>query len=153
MMNFIAQDPTRVDPNYPMDLHLVFFMSAGYRLHGRLFVASGQGPHPNVILLHGFPGEELNFDIAHALQKAGYNTLIFHYRGCWGSEGDWSWANTLEDTEAAIDFLSESNSKLDYRINSNDIVLAGHSLGGFSALMTSIKNPIINRVASSGAQQ
>jgi hypothetical protein len=34
--------------------------------------------------LHGFPGNERNFDVAQALRRAGYAALVFHYRGSWG---------------------------------------------------------------------
>ena len=39
-----------------------------------------------VLLLHGFPGNEKNLDLAQDLRADGFNVLFFHYRGAWGSE-------------------------------------------------------------------
>ena len=66
----------------------VVITSAGSKLLGALYCAAGAGPHPTALVLHGIPGLEKNTDIAYALRDAGWNALVFHYRGCWGSEGD-----------------------------------------------------------------
>ena len=50
-------------------------------LAGMMLGANGQGPHPTIVLLHGFPGNEKNLDLAQSLRRAGYNVLFFHYRG------------------------------------------------------------------------
>ena len=50
----------RLDPAYPPALKEVHFESHGDRLNGIVYVANGPGPHPTVILLHGFPGNEKN---------------------------------------------------------------------------------------------
>lgn len=76
--------------------------SAGVLLLGVLFPATGPGPHPTVVMLHGFPGTENNFDLAHALRRSGRNVLTFHYRGAWGSPGRFTFSNALEDAEAAL---------------------------------------------------
>jgi hypothetical protein len=39
------------------------------------------------LLLHGCPGLQQNGDLAVALRDRGWNALIFHYRGSWGSGG------------------------------------------------------------------
>ena len=69
-----------------------------------LFVAAGKGPHPTVILMHGLPGNERNLDLAQAIRRAGWDVLTFTYRGAWGSPGDFSIANSMEDTAAALEF-------------------------------------------------
>ena len=38
--------------------------SHGGLLNAFVYVASGPGPHPMVVLLHGFPGNERNLDLA-----------------------------------------------------------------------------------------
>ena len=55
-----------------------------------------------VVLLHGFPGEERNLDLAHALGRSGWSVLFFHYRGAWGSEGAFSFRNVIGDVKAAV---------------------------------------------------
>ena len=71
----------------PASTPAVTFSSGGETLPGVLHVPAGPGPHPVVVLLHGFPGNERNFDLAQSLRRAGYATLVFHYRGAWGSPG------------------------------------------------------------------
>ena len=58
-----------------------------------------------VLLLHGFPGNERNLDLAQALRRAGWTVVFFHYRGAWGSGGDFSFAHVLEDVARMLDEL------------------------------------------------
>lgn len=46
------------DADYPPALVDMNFQSHGKRLNGLVYVADGPGPHPTVLLLHGFPGNE-----------------------------------------------------------------------------------------------
>ena len=59
-------------------------------LHRLGFRAPGPGPHPVVLLLHGFPGNERNLDLAQTIRRAGWDVLFFDYRGSWGTPGDFS---------------------------------------------------------------
>ena len=79
--------PPTLDRAYPATMASITFTSSGAQLIGNMLIAPGPGPHPTVLLLHGFPGNENNFDLAHVLRRAGWNVLIFHYRGAWGSQG------------------------------------------------------------------
>ena len=58
--------------------------SHGMRMPGLAYLAAGNGPHPTVLLLHGYPGNEKNLDVAQALRRLGWNVVFFHYRGAWG---------------------------------------------------------------------
>ena len=62
-------------------------------------------PHPTVLLLHGFPGYEQNMDLAQAIRRAGWNVFTFHYRGAWGSHGDFSFTHASEDCAAMLAYL------------------------------------------------
>jgi pimeloyl-ACP methyl ester carboxylesterase len=117
--------------------------SGGHQLPGVLHLPAGDGPHPAVLLLHGFPGWERNFDLAHVLRRAGYATLVFHYRGSWGAGGTWSWTHVLEDSAAAVGQL-----RADPRIDAERLAVIGHSMGGFAALHTVAADPTISAVAS-----
>src|SRR5689334_15673236 len=81
----VTNDPTQVDSSYPPGTEELAFLSHGARLNGFFYLAAGRGPHPTAILLHGFPGNERNLDLAQALRRAGMNVLFFSYRGAWGS--------------------------------------------------------------------
>jgi len=143
----VTQDQPN-DPNYPASMHPVMFESGGCKILGTMFNASGEGAHPVIILLHGFPGNEVNYDLAHTLRRQGFNILVFHYSGCWGSEGDYSWKNLAEDTQAAINFIKSDKTAKNFRIDRERIILAGHSMGGFAALYCSIFHDEIKNVIS-----
>ena len=93
------------DTEFPPALNELNFQSHGKRLNGLIYLAEGPGPHPTVLLLHGFPGNEKNLDLAQDLRADGFNVLFFHYRGAWGSEGTFSFTHVIEDVAAATAFL------------------------------------------------
>jgi pimeloyl-ACP methyl ester carboxylesterase len=64
-------------------------------MNALVYVAAGAGPHPAVILLHGFPGNERNLDLAQDMRRAGWDVLYFNYRGSWGTLGDFSFAHGI----------------------------------------------------------
>ena len=121
--------------------------SHGSQLNAFVYVAAGAGPHPTVILLHGFPGNERNLDLAQAIRRAGWNVLYFDYRGSWGSPGDFSLAHSLEDTAAAIAYLRDPANAARLRSDPANIVLIGHSMGGFMARFTAAHDPAIRAAA------
>jgi pimeloyl-ACP methyl ester carboxylesterase len=105
----------------------------GDAMNALIYLASGAGPHPTLLLLHGFPGNEQNLDLAQAARRAGWNVLTMHYRGSWGSPGNFSFASAAEDTHAALAYLRSPAVVAKYRIDPTRIALAGHSMGGFMA--------------------
>jgi len=107
--------------------------SHGAKLYSVIYIASGADPHPTVLLLHGFPGNEKNLDLAYTIRRAGWNVLVPFYRGAWGSGGTFSFTHALEDAQASIDFLRQSENVKKFQIDPNHIVLIGHSMGGFVA--------------------
>lgn len=132
----------------------VRFDSAGVPLLGVLHVPAGPGPHPVVVLLHGFPGNERNFDLAHALRRAGYAALVFHYRGSWGVGGSYSWGNVLADAARSVPAVRELAAlprAAGYALDPDRVAVAGHSLGGFAALMTAAHDPSVRAVVSAAA--
>lgn len=126
----------------------VTFNSGGVTLGGVLHRPGGPGPHPIVVLLHGFPGNERNFDVAHTLGRAGYATVVFHYRGSWGMAGTWSWAHALADAAAVADAVREPEFATPHSLDPTRLALIGHSLGGFAALRTAAADADVAAVAS-----
>ncbi len=137
----VTQDPKTVDPKFPAAMAEIAVLSHGSKLNGILYLAQGQGPHPTVVLLHGFPGNEKNLDLAQAMRRAGFNVCFFHYRGSWGSEGDFSFSHGLEDVATVVKFLREEKNAARYRIDARRISLVGHSMGGFLALKATALDP------------
>jgi pimeloyl-ACP methyl ester carboxylesterase len=143
----VAEDPPTGDVQYATANRTVAIASGGVRMNGVLFVAQGAGPHRNVILLHGFPGNERNLDLAQAMRRAGWNVLTFQYRGAWGSEGSFSFTGVVDDVSAAIAFLRGPEGVAG-RGDPGQIVLVGHSMGGWAALMSATRDPNVRAVAS-----
>ena len=98
----VISDP-RPDPAYPATMASPDIPSHGAKMYSVIFIASGAGPHPTVLMLHGFPGNEKNLDLAYFIRRAGWNVLVPFYRGAWGSGGSFSFNHTLEDAQASID--------------------------------------------------
>jgi pimeloyl-ACP methyl ester carboxylesterase len=120
--------------------------SQGANLNGIIYVSHGPGPHPTAILLHGYPGNERNLDLAQAIRRSGWNVLFFHYRGAWGSKGVFSLDHALEDVGVAIDFLALPESQHNYRVDPGRIALVGHSMGGYMAMMAGSQRARIRRI-------
>ena len=101
------------------------------------------GPHPVVILLHGFPGNEKNLDLAQDIRRAGWNVLYFNYRGSWGTLGNFSFGNSIEDVASAVAYLRQPDNAKRLRLDPARIVLIGHSMGGFMAVEAGVADPTI----------
>src|SRR3989442_4855018 len=108
----------------------------------------GQGPAPHGAVLHGFPGTEKNADLAQVVRRAGVNALIVHYRGAWGSEGNYSLSHVLEDVAATLRWLRQPAVADSYRVNTRRLILVGHSLGGFAALHGAVADSGVRAVAA-----
>jgi pimeloyl-ACP methyl ester carboxylesterase len=124
----------RARQSAPASMHSFQIPSHGALLNAFAYVAAGAGPHPVVVLLHGFPGNERNLDLAQDIRRAGWDVLYFDYRGSWGSTGDFSFSHGIEDTAAAVDYLRSPDMAKILRLDPARIVLIGHSMGGFMAV-------------------
>jgi pimeloyl-ACP methyl ester carboxylesterase len=139
----VTMDPTVRDTVNPPSREELSFTSHGSRLNGLMYTAQGAGPHPTVILLHGYPGVERNLDLAQAMRRAGINVLYFNYRGSWGSSGTFSFANAQEDVQSAIGYVRTPDVALRLRIDPTRIALMGHSMGGWLAFLGAAADPTI----------
>jgi len=138
----LFQDPPR-DSNHPASMFVVHIPTHGTLINGVIYSPPGAGPHPVVILYHGMPGNEQNLDLAQALRRSGWSVLTLHYRGSWGSPGIYSYRHLIEDGQAAVDFVRDRSNDARYFLDPQRIVLAGHSSGGFVAVLTATARPQI----------
>ena len=126
----------------------VYFDSGGFRLLGTLFLARGEEPKPTALILHGIPGIEKNYDLAHTLRDHGWNSLIFHYRGCWGSQGDYVLRTIPDDVRAAVDDLSSGRYPW---VDPERLVVVGHSLGGWAGVLAAAADERVRGLMVYGA--
>jgi len=127
----------------PNSLDGVILHSHGHRLLGSFFRSTLDAPRSTVLLLHGIPGVEKNYDLAYALRGAGWNVLAFHYRGCWGSEGNYSLPGIVDDIAAALDYLSAHPA-----VDTRCLAGVGLSLGGWGVVMAAARDERLRAVVS-----
>jgi len=126
----------------------VTFGSDGHGLVGVLYLARGGAPKPTALLLHGCPGLEQNRDLAAALRDRGWNALVFHYRGCWGSGGRYDLRTIPRDVAAAVDYLRSGEHP---SVDHDRIAVVGHSLGGWAAVLAAAGDQRLRAAAVCGA--
>jgi pimeloyl-ACP methyl ester carboxylesterase len=131
--------PATVSPRARMEvLHVP---SGGVEINALAYTAAGPGPHPTIMICHGWPGNEKNLDLAQALRRAGWNAITFNYRGSWGSPGRFRFAQNPEDARAVLAHLRQPEVAAKLGIDTRRIVLAGHSMGGWVTAMVAADDP------------
>lgn len=133
--------PTRRIWNTPEQLQLTcedvtFNTRDGLRLHGWWVPALGK-PRGTIIHLHG-NAENLTNHVAFSawMPAAGYNLLIFDYRGFGKSQGAPTRAGTIADGYAALDYVLQRPD-----VDRSRVFLYGHSLGGAIATVVAAERP------------
>ena len=139
-LSAVIADPAS-DAAYPAGMSAFVIPAQDGAMNAVMYTASGQGAHPTLLLLHGFPGNEQNLDLAQAARRAGWNVLTLHYRGSWGSPGIFSFGHASEDAFTALQFLQQPSTIAKFRIDTSAIVVAGHSMGGFMAADVAAAEP------------
>ncbi len=124
--------------------NIVFTIPVGDgAMNAMMYTAVGDGPHPTLLLLHGFPGNEQNLDLAQAARRAGWNVLTQHYRGSWGSKGAFSFAGAAEDAHAALAYLKDRANAARLHVDPRRIAIAGHSMGGMMGADAAADDPSV----------
>jgi hypothetical protein len=118
----------------------------GDSIAGYAFIANGEKPKETVIMLHGLPGNDNQFDIAQSIRRTGRNVIHFNYRGSWGSQGDFLYSHSLEDLNEVIKYLSTAENSKRLRIDTNAFVVLGRSYGGGIALIQGSKNKNVTKI-------
>jgi len=131
------------DKNAPAGMNELFIPSGDATVAGLIYRANGVQKHPTLIMLHGYPGNERNLDIAQVVRAHGWNVIYFDYRGSWGSGGQFSFANCVQDVASVVAFCKKYSDSL--RIDTSNIVLFGHSMGGWVCLKALAQSPGIKK--------
>jgi pimeloyl-ACP methyl ester carboxylesterase len=117
------------DKAYPAGSTELFIPSGDALLAGLIYRPNGGEKHPTLLLLHGFPGNERNLDLAQVVRARGWNVIYFNYRGSWGSQGKFSFKHCVEDVGNVVAFCNKFQDSL--KIDTAHIVLFGHSMGAW----------------------
>lgn len=121
----------------------------GRSLHGWWMPATGDGPRPLVVLLHGWGrNAERMLPYVEALAPRGLNLLAFDARhhGLSDADGYASMPKFAEDARAALDFALASG-----RVDPTRLALLGLSVGGSAAILAAARDPRIRAVVTAGA--
>ena len=129
--------------NLKQDAHS-FINSKGIEIHYFFYYYDKSQEDKIVLFLHGIgPGHTAYLAEIEQLCRRGYKVLTFDYTGCGESKGK-RLGSLNEPTRDVIDLLN--NLKLD-----KEIVLVGHSLGGYTALnVINLRKDITKAVILSG---
>lgn len=131
------------DKGAPAGTLELFIPSGGSLMSGFIYKANGAQKHPTVLLLHGYPGNERNLDLAQVIRSHGWNVIYFDYRGSWGSQGKFSFKNCVEDVTNVVAFCKKYRDSL--QIDTSNIVLFGHSMAGWISLKAIQQLPEIKK--------
>lgn len=126
----VYTDPV-TDAAHPARMEVLHIPSGGVEINGVAYLAAGKGPHPTVVICHGWPGNEKNLDLAQAVRRAGWNAITFNYRGAWGSPGSFRFAHNPEDAKAVLAFLRDPANAAKLGVDPARLVIMGHSMGGW----------------------
>ncbi|GAA0954715.1 alpha/beta hydrolase [Actinocorallia libanotica] len=126
----------------------VSFTAAGVRCAGYLYLPSGPGPVPCVVLCHGFSGTmDRLFDYAERFAAEGLAALVFDYRSFGESDGEPRQVPDIDgqlvDVRAAVAFARAHE-----RVDPGRVLLWGNSLGGAHAITVAADDPRIAAVVA-----
>ena len=127
--------------------------SGGFKLSAHLSTPSSPvGPTPGVVLCHGFPvrgrespasGKSFPELADRIANEMGWMALTINFRGCGGSEGDFSMGGWIDDIHAAVTHLQG--------LGVSGVWLVGYGSGGALCLGEGARNPDVEGVAAIGA--
>lgn len=133
--------PTKVHSYHPSQIDgsvedLFFEAEPGIRLHAWFF--AGKRKDRTLLYLHGNAGNIGDrVDKIQFLRKLGWNVFVFDYQGYGLSQGSPSLDGVLNDSRAALHYLTEK-----VGIPNEQIVLFGESLGGAMAVTLGQEEPV-----------
>ena len=128
-------------------------VSGGCHIYGYLLAPDKRikGPYPTVIMSHGFPGYTTNNDLELSFMRMGCVVIHMNHRGAWGSDGDYLFTNLKDDLISIAKWAHNPAIADQYDIDTDNIFLVGHSMGGQTVLNAAKDLPFIKAVAAMAA--
>lgn len=148
---FVEFDEDEID-SFP-EITELNIVSGGCHLYGYMLAPDKRvkGPYPTVIMSHGFPGYTTNNDLEFALMRMGCVVIHMNHRGAWGSEGNYLFSNLKDDLIAIAKWIHNPAIADRYNIDSENIFLVGHSMGGQTVINAAKELPFIKGVVAMAA--
>lgn len=119
----------------------IYVESQGQNMEGTIFVPTGTGPFPGVLIFHGCSSNEKRFfDVADMLAAQGIFAMTVNLRGHGESEGVFSemtGAESVLDGFAAYDYLVSRS-----EIDAKRVGICGGSYGGMIAANVAAERPV-----------
>lgn len=128
-------------------------VSGGCHIYGYLLSPDKriEKPYPTIIMSHGFPGYTTNNDLELALMRMGCVVIHMNHRGAWGSDGEYLFTNLKDDLIAITKWAHNPAIADQYDIDTENIFLVGHSMGGQTVLNAAKDLPFIKGVVAMAA--
>ncbi len=135
--------PTRDQPATPADWgfkyeDLKFKSADGTALHGWFVAPKNQQPKGTIVFSHGNAGSlghHLGFVMW--LAEAGYNVMMYDYRGFGKSSGTVDRRGMINDVKAALAYAMARKD-----IDPKRVISYGHSLGGAQSITALAESPV-----------
>ena len=130
-------------------------VSDGITIRGRIFfpVAHPSRLYPAIIICHGIPGSgaprpsgDPGYEaVAEEFASLGIVSVIFNFRGCGDSGGDFDMMGWTHDLEAVLDKILNTP-----HVDPTRLILLGYSGGGAASIRVASDNPNIYGLAAVG---
>ena len=135
-LRWLAEDRPCPEGASPASTAALAVRSGASRLFGAVHMPDGgyPGPVPCAVMLHGYPGTARVDDVAQALRRCGVAVAVPHFRGAWGSEGEYSFTHIVEDAVTLANEVRSGELGRVMNADPNAVFLIGYSMGGWTAL-------------------
>jgi dipeptidyl aminopeptidase/acylaminoacyl peptidase len=130
-------------------------LSDGLKIRGQIFypVSRPDRMYPALLICHGIPGgaappptDDGGYEgLAEEFSSLGIVAVIFNFRGCGDSEGNFDMLGWTRDLEAVTDRILNTP-----HVDPTRLIILGFSAGGAAAIMTAAESPDVYALASAG---
>ncbi|MDR1740289.1 MAG: alpha/beta fold hydrolase [Synergistaceae bacterium] len=141
---YLGRDSPVADAEHPPFFAGFSCPSEGCSIFGAVYYAEGLG-NPAAVFCHGLPGLDKNGDVAQVLRCAGFNSIVFSYRGTWGSSGSFAFSGIAADVASVVGLVRRRRLLMPERFDGR-VVLIGHSTGGFAAIKAALSLPEVRDI-------
>jgi len=126
--------------------------SEGEILNAFFYNAPGREIKPTIIWMHGLPSkkETGSLELAIELNKNNVNVIAFDYRGLWNKQGIYTAENSQKDLNSVIEFAFNPENSAKFAIDTNRIIVAGHSYGSAMAAISGVLNNKVKEIMCLG---